>query len=95
MKNKNKSRTFRPNVQKVRDKAKISYEPEADVLTWEITAQSINFAKEVGSVVVHFTKYNVPFLIEVLEASKFLARAKNLVKKGSKISIKKPALVNR
>ena len=76
-----------------KNKVKISYEPEADVLTWEITDKPIDFAKEVGNVVVHFTKNNMPVLIEVLEASKFLAKAKSLVQKD-KISTKAPALVN-
>ncbi|MBU4142829.1 DUF2283 domain-containing protein [Patescibacteria group bacterium] len=77
-----------------KNKAKISYEPEADVLMWEITDRPIDFAKEIGNVVVHFTKNNIPVLIEILEASKFLARAKNLVEKD-KISIEKPAFANR
>ncbi len=76
-----------------KNKAKISYESEADVLMWEITDKPIDFAKEIGNIVVHFTKNNIPVLIEILEASKFLARAKNLVEKD-KISIRKPALVN-
>jgi len=76
-----------------KNKVKISYEPEADVLTWEITDKPIDFAKEVGNVVVHFTKNNMPVLIEVLEASKFLAKAKSLVQKD-KISTKTPALIN-
>jgi len=76
-----------------KNKVKISYEPEADVLTWEITDKPIDFAKEVGNVIVHFTKNNMPVLIEVLEASKFLAKAKSLVQKD-KISTKAPALVN-
>ncbi|MEK7574317.1 MAG: DUF2283 domain-containing protein [Patescibacteria group bacterium] len=69
---------------KNKNKTKISYEPEADVLMWEITNKPIDFAKEIGNVVVHFTKNNMPVLIEILEASKFLARAKNLVKKTQK-----------
>ncbi len=76
-----------------KNKVKISYEPEADVLIWEITDKPIDFAKEVGNVVVHFTKNNMPVLIEVLEASKFLAKAKSLVQKD-KISTKTPALVS-
>ncbi len=79
---------------KKKNKAKISYEPEADVLMWEITDKPIDFAREIGNIVVHFTKSNIPVLIEILEASKFLVRAKNLVEKD-KISIKKPALANR
>ena len=77
---------------KNKDKAKISYEPEADVLMWEITDKPIDYAKEIGDVVVHFTKNNMPVLIEILEASKFLAKVKNLVKEN-KISIKEPVLI--
>ncbi|MEK7197954.1 MAG: DUF2283 domain-containing protein, partial [Patescibacteria group bacterium] len=65
---------------KNKNKVKISYEPEADVLIWEITDKPIDFAKEVGNIIVHFTKNNIPVLVEVLEASKFLDKAKNLVK---------------
>lgn len=72
--------------------AKISYEPEADVLMWEIANKPIDSAKEIGNVVVHFTKNNIPVLIEILEASKFLAKAKNLIKMENKILIRKPAL---
>ena len=78
---------------KNKNEIKISYEPEADVLMWEITNKPINFAKEVGNVIVHFTKNNMPVLIEVLEASKFLAKAKNLVEKGE-ISVRKFAVIN-
>ena len=79
---------------KNKNKVKILYEPEADVLMWEITDKPIDFAKEIGDIVVHFTKNNIPVLVEILEASKFLARVKNLVKKD-RVSIKTPALVNR
>lgn len=77
---------------KNKDKAKISYELEADVLMWEITDKPIDYAKEIGDVVVHFTKNNMPVLIEILEASKFLAKVKNLVKEN-RISIKEPVLI--
>jgi uncharacterized protein YuzE len=74
-----------------KNKAKISYEPEADVLMWEITDKPIDYAKEIGNVIVHFTKDNTPVLIEILEASQFLAKVKNLVKK-TQISIRGPIL---
>lgn len=78
----------------IKDKAetKISYEPEADVLMWEISGKPIDFAKEIGNVVVHFTKNSIPVLIEILEASKILAKAKSLIKRN-KLSIKKPTLI--
>lgn len=73
-------------------KAKISYEPEADVLMWEITDKPIDYAKEIGNVVVHFTKENTPVLIEILEAGKFLAKVKNLIGKKDGVVVRKFAL---
>ncbi|MEK7500604.1 MAG: DUF2283 domain-containing protein [Patescibacteria group bacterium] len=58
---------------------KISYEPEADVLMWETSKQPIDYAQEVGNVVVHFNKKNEPVLFEILEARKFLTTAENLM----------------
>lgn len=58
---------------------KMSYEPEADVLSWETGKQSIDYAQEFGNVIVHFSKKNTPVLMEILEASKFLSKAKKLV----------------
>lgn len=77
---------------KTKDKAKISYEPGADVLMWEISDSSIDYAKEIGNFVVHFTKNNVPVLIEILEASKFLAKTKNVVEKESSVFLKRHTL---
>lgn len=51
--------------------SKISYEPEADVLRVEVSKQPIDYAKEIGNFVVHFTKEGLPVYIEILEASKF------------------------
>ena len=66
-----------------KNNTKISYEPEADVLMWEITDKPIDFAKEIGNVVVHFDKQDEPVLIEILEARKFLSQARNLLGKNS------------
>jgi len=80
---------------KNKNKVKISYEPEADILMWEIVDKPIDYAKEIGDVVVHFTKNNVPVIIEILEASKFLSKAGDLIKEKGEIPIKNLALVNR
>ncbi len=80
---------------KNKNKTKISYEPEADVLMWEIIDKPIDYAKEIGNVVVHFTKNNIPVLIEILEASKFLTRAKNLITKREKVSDRELAAATR
>jgi len=58
---------------------KISYEPEADVLMWEVSNKPIDHAQEIGNVVVHFNKKNNPVMIEILEASDFLKKAKKMV----------------
>ena len=63
---------------------KINYEPEADVLSVESSPAPIDYAKEVGNVVVHFTRDNQPVLLEILEASKFLDKSKNLVQAAAK-----------
>jgi uncharacterized protein YuzE len=68
------------------NKNKISYEPEADVLSWEISNKDIDSAKEIGNIVVHFNKNNTPVLIEILQASKFLKTAKKLVGKKSGVA---------
>lgn len=65
---------------------KISYEPEADILMWELSNQSIDFAKEAGNIIVHFNREGIPVLVEILEASKFLHTAENLLQNKNKIS---------
>lgn len=62
-----------------KNKDKISYEREADVLTVEVSKKPIDYAEMIGNVIVHFTKNNDPVLLEILEASKFLSRAENLM----------------
>lgn len=69
------------------DQPKINYEPEADVLTYEISDQPIDYAKEVGNIVVHFTKNNIPVLVEILEATQFLKRAERLASKSESLSL--------
>lgn len=71
-------------------KSNISYEPEADVLTVEISREApIDAAREVGNMVVHFTKQNVPVLIEIMQASSFLEKVQGLVhNKGTEASEK-------
>ena len=60
-------------------KVKITYEPESDVLSWEVGKEPIDFARESGNMIVHFSKKNIPVYVEVLEASKFLSKAKKLI----------------
>ena len=43
---------------------KIQYESEADLLSIESSHEPIDYAREIGNVVVHFTSKNNPVLIE-------------------------------
>lgn len=52
----------------------MSYEPEADVLRLEVSGRPIDYAAEVGNVVVHFDKRGIPVYFEILEATGFLDR---------------------
>jgi uncharacterized protein YuzE len=50
---------------------KISYDPDADVLSMETSGRStIDHAEEMGDLIVHFSKRNKPVLVEILEASR-------------------------
>lgn len=50
---------------------RISYEPEADVVRIEMSDLPIDYAKEMGNIVVHFSPDNVPVYVEILQATKF------------------------
>ena len=57
----------------------LKYEPEADVLSWEVSDAPIEYASEIGDMIVHFTKDNRPVLIEVLRAKDFMRKAEGAV----------------
>lgn len=60
-----------------RNNIKVKYDPDADVLSLEQpTKAGIEYAKEMGTLVVHFSKKEQPVLIEVLEASKLFRQNK-------------------
>ncbi len=52
---------------------KISYDREVDVLTIETSHGDIDHAEEAGPMIIHLTRDNKPVLIEILDASDFLA----------------------
>lgn len=52
---------------------KISYNREQDILIYEVSDELIDYAEEVGPIIVHFTKQGKPVLMEILDASEFLA----------------------
>ncbi len=61
---------------------KVTYEPEDDVLMYEVSDEPIDHAEEMDSVIIHFTKEDKPVLLEILDASKFLSKTIQATKKA-------------
>lgn len=57
-----------------------NYEPEADILRIETGRELIDYASEMGNVVVHFDRKNKSIYFEILEASGFLQKATSLLR---------------
>ena len=53
---------------------KVDYSKEEDILMYEVSDEPIDYAQEMDSVIVHFTKSGKPVLLEILDASKFLTQ---------------------
>ena len=51
------------------------------MLTVEASNKPIDYVREIGNVVVHFTKKDEPVLFEILDASRFFMKAGNIMKK--------------
>ncbi len=60
-------------------KTKMSYEPEADVLRIEISKKPIDYAKEMGDIVIHFSKDGLPVYLEILRAKRFLNKPQRIL----------------
>jgi len=52
---------------------KVSYNRADDVLLLEVSDEGIEYAEEVGPLIIHFTKAGKPVLVEILDASDVLA----------------------
>ena len=63
-------------------KTKLGYDPEADVLRIEISKHPIDYAIEVGNIVVHFSPKDLPVYLEILEAKKFLLQSGRILQKA-------------
>ncbi|MGH2568253.1 MAG: DUF2283 domain-containing protein [Bacteroidota bacterium] len=52
---------------------RIQYNRKDDVLVIHVAQGKVDFAEELGDMIVHYSKNNKPLFIEVLDASNFLA----------------------
>ncbi|MEW6006869.1 MAG: DUF2283 domain-containing protein [bacterium] len=63
---------------------KISYDRESDIMMLEVCGGTIDYAEELGSVIVHFTKEGKPVLLEILDASEILSLATKIGMRAEK-----------
>ncbi len=53
----------------------MKYDPGVDILLIEVSKRPIDYAEEMGSVIVHFAKNHKPVALEILNASEFVTQA--------------------
>ena len=63
---------------------KVSYDRESDILMIQVGDEKIDYAEEMGPIIIHFTEKGKPVLLEILDASEFLSQT-------AKISIRSKA----
>ena len=52
---------------------KVRYDREEDILIIRVSGEPIDYAEEIGSIIVHFTKEGKAVLFEIMDATEFLA----------------------
>ena len=50
------------------------YDPEANLLCWEIAKGEISHAREIGNFIIHLSAAGKPIILEILDASKFIGQ---------------------
>jgi len=53
---------------------KVRYDREVDILTMELSDKKIDHAEEAGPMIIHLNDQGEPVLLEILDASEFLAQ---------------------
>jgi len=52
---------------------KVSYNRESDVLLIQVSEAKVDYAEEMGPIIIHFTKDGKPVLLEILDASEVIS----------------------
>ena len=50
------------------------YDPETNILCWEVSKGDISHAREMGNFIFHLSSAGKPILIEILDASSFVGQ---------------------
>ncbi|MGB6872837.1 MAG: DUF2283 domain-containing protein [Dehalococcoidia bacterium] len=61
---------------------KIRYDKEEDIVTFDVSSEKIDHAEEIGPIIVHFSKQGKPVLLEILDASEFIAETTRAMTKS-------------
>jgi uncharacterized protein YuzE len=61
---------------------KIRYDREEDIVTFDVSSENIDYAEEIGPIIVHFSKQGKPVLLEILDASEFIAETTRAMAKS-------------
>ena len=75
---KNNSKRFYPTIR---------YEPEADILSWELSSDKIADASEAGNLIVHFNAKRQPVYVEMLNARSFIQGTMPIVRESKKYQV--------
>lgn len=52
----------------------MKFDPESNIISWEISKGAISHAYEFGNFIIHVSKAGKPILIEILDGSKFVGK---------------------
>jgi uncharacterized protein YuzE len=63
---------------------KVSYNRESDVLLIQVSEEKVDYAEEMGPIIVHFTKDGKPVLLEILDASEVISEVAKIGMKAKK-----------
>jgi len=63
---------------------KVSYNRESDVLLIQVSEAKVDYAEEMGPIIVHFTKDGKPVLLEILDASEVISEVAKIGMKAKK-----------
>jgi len=62
---------------------KVRYDKEENILMIKVSDEPIDYAEEVGPIIVHLTKTGKPVLLEIMDASEFLTEATKVTMKST------------
>ncbi len=66
---------------------KIKYSKDVDALLIELSDRKIDYAEEVGQMIIHFSKDGEPVLLEILDAKDFLLSSLSSLVKEKEVAI--------